>query len=265
MEKLQMTDSSSQYFIASQTAQVPFFYHEIFECNHDGFSYANKHHGIEVIIPKGAISKGDKVHFEISLTLYGRFHFPNNTQPISPILWICSLERNVRLNEKFKIVLPHFLTGLSENNDELQVCFAKANHNDFIIHNDEIYYRFESCVEELKLSTDSEGYGYGAIQTTHCCFYCLQAKQSPQLKAKTTFCLARIIKPLDFNHEVHFVAVYFIKRCMEAVEEQYPNVNPLWCKFKFIISAGVSPYIKIVPEKCEKSYEIGMIPTEAKV
>ena len=270
LDELQMTDQSSQYFIANQRAQVPFIYHEIFKCNHYGFSYTNKRHGIRVIIPEGAITVGEKVHFEIGLTWYDRFHFLENTRPISPILWICSLEKNVKLNKRFKIVLPHFLTGLSKNKaNELKICFSKANHNNFIIQNDKILYRFESLGAEPQLF-NYEGYSYGAMETRHCCFYCLQAGQSQQLEANTTFCLARIselsTKPLQ--HTLYFVAVYFLETCIRAVEEQYPEesyVRPVCRKFNFAtISAGDSPYIEVIPEKSKK-YITAMDPEEAKV
>ena len=71
LDAVQMTDQSSQYFIAKQRAQVPFIFHEVLECDHKGFLYTNDRHDIEIIIPEGAIAVGDKIHFEVGLTWYG--------------------------------------------------------------------------------------------------------------------------------------------------------------------------------------------------
>ena len=177
------------------------------------------------------------------------------------------------LNKPFKIVLPHFLTGLTENNNEQrQICFAKANHNNFIIQNNQIVrYQFELCAAEPQLFSNSKGYSYGAMQTSHCCFYCLLANKK-ELTADAMFCLARIsercMKPLE--HIIHFVAVYFLKTCIDAVKEQYQKdsyVQPVWRKFKFMIrdQNGVSPYIQIIPEKCEKDYIFTLDPEAAMV
>ena len=36
--------------------------------------------------------RGEKIHFEVGVAIYGPFIFPKNTQPISPMLWLCLLE-----------------------------------------------------------------------------------------------------------------------------------------------------------------------------
>ena len=89
-------------------------------------------HDITLRIPEGAVAEGEKIHFEVGVAMYGPFVFPENTQPISPILWLCVVEGDAQLRKPFQIVLPHYLTGLSKEKIEYhQVRFAKANHNDY--------------------------------------------------------------------------------------------------------------------------------------
>ena len=78
-----------------------------------GREYTNVDHDITLRIPEGAVAEGEKVHFEVGVTMYGPLIFPENTQPISPILWLYASE-DVRMNELYVSIdsssLPHWIS-----------------------------------------------------------------------------------------------------------------------------------------------------------
>ena len=115
---IQHVHQSTYFSTAEQTANVPFLDHRLLECDCAGREYTNVDHDITLRIPEGAVAEGEKVHFEVGVAMYGPFIFPENSQPISPILWLCLLEEDVELKKPFQVILPHYLTGLSEEKME---------------------------------------------------------------------------------------------------------------------------------------------------
>ena len=77
---------------------VPFLYNTVLECDSNGVRYVNSEHEIAIRVSEGAVMKGKVLHLEVAITMYGPFKFPENTQPISPILWICFVEIKLMLN-----------------------------------------------------------------------------------------------------------------------------------------------------------------------
>lgn len=213
-------DQSEYFNEAKKTARVHFLDHEILECDCDGRVYTNIDHDITLRIPKGAVPVNKKIQFEVGVAMYGPFSFPENTQPISPILWLCILEEDVELEKPFQIILPHFLTGLTQ--DRLlhhQVGFAKASHNNFAFQNNgQMYYGFAPC--DTKPQFISLGHkDYGVLSPNHCCFYCILAKQTPELAMDAGYCLVRIeASPTPFRIEITFSAIYFIDTCIKVSE-----------------------------------------------
>ena len=102
--ELQVHHQSTYFSAAQKTANFPFLEHHILECDCNGHEYTNVEHDITLRIPEGAVAKGEKVHFEMGVTMYGSFIFPENTQPISPILWLCLLEEDTELKKPFQII-----------------------------------------------------------------------------------------------------------------------------------------------------------------
>ncbi len=95
----QSQDQKSESFRhAEEIAKVPFLHHEVLECDHRGLTHTISDYDITLRIPEGAVSKGDTVHFEVGVCVYGPFRFPENTRSISPIIWLC-LRENYELQE----------------------------------------------------------------------------------------------------------------------------------------------------------------------
>ena len=187
------------------------------EVDFSGQEYTNVDHDFTLRIPEGAVAEGEKVHFEVGVAMYGPFTFPENTQPISPILWLCVLEGDPQLRKPFQVVLPHYLTGLgSERIEYHQVRFAKANHNDYTFIDTQMSYKFHQCATKPLLT--STGYrNYGVLVSKHCCFYCLTAQTSPELAIDAGYCLVRIescISPQ--RNEFYFAAIYFLETCLKV-------------------------------------------------
>ena len=66
---------------AEKTAHVPFLDHQMLEIDCAGQEYTNNiiDHDITLKIPEGAVAKGEKIHFEVGVAMYGPFIFPENT------------------------------------------------------------------------------------------------------------------------------------------------------------------------------------------
>ena len=76
--------------------------------------------------------------------MYGPFIYQWDSQPISPILWLCPLDGDFAVNKPIQIKLPHFLTGLStEKLQDHGVGFTKANHVNKIDQHSQISYKFQ--------------------------------------------------------------------------------------------------------------------------
>ena len=203
---------------AGNKLQVPFLHRTTLECGHNGLEYTNKDHDITLKIPKGAVPVNERIHVEFAVAMYGPFRFPESTQPISPIVWVC-FEENVILSNQFQLIIPHFLIGLTKEKVKFyQVKFAKANHRDCSIIDNEITYTFQP-LDILEPSLASSGNkSFAVLSTDHCCFYCLQASNTTcELAMDAGYCLARIEAFIDQQKsEVYFLAVYCLPTCLRV-------------------------------------------------
>ena len=203
------------------------------ECDCTGHEYTNVDHDITLRIPEGAVAEGEKVHFEVGVAMYGPFIFPENTQPISPILWLCLLEKDVELKKPFQVILPHYLTGLSRERIEYhQVGFAKANHSNYTFMGTQMWYKFLHY--DTKPLLVSSGYrNYGILVSKHCCFYCLKANETRELAMDAGYCLVRIEhSPTPKRDEFYFAAIYFLNTCLKVLIMQHslsPDPSPHAC------------------------------------
>ena len=180
--------------------------------------YEIKDHDITLRIPKGAVSKGKKIHFEIAVAMYGPFNFSTNAQPISPIVWLCLLEEDIRLKKPFVLIVPHYLTELKiERLLYYRVRFAKANHSRYTQVGNQIRYHFYPC-ETATLFASSGYKSYGILESNYCCFYCLEADVKSELATDAGYCLTQIelsSSNKDLN-EVYFVATFFLETCIKV-------------------------------------------------
>lgn len=206
---------SKHFKEAENRAQVPFLHHCVLECGHNGLEYTIEDHDITLRIAQGTVPNEKKIHFEIGVASYGPFVFPNNTQPISPIIWLCILEEDVELTKPFQLIFPHFLTGLDRKMlAQHQIKLTKASHN----IGDKLVYTFVSdhC-DNMPMLASCKDKSYALIESKHCCFYCLEAKRTKKLSTDASYCLHRIEHiPFSSRNEVHFAATYFLDTCIQV-------------------------------------------------
>ena len=213
-------NQSPHFSEAEKRAGVPFLHHTILECDHHSQEYTIQDHDITLRIPEGAVPTGEKIQFEIAVAMYGHFKFEKDTQPISPILWLC-FEEGVTLNKPFHVILPHFLTGLTyEEAQYHQIVFAKAPHNKYSIEDGQMKYNFQPCDSEPYFASCG-GRNFGVLVTNHTCFYCLQANKTPELAMDAGYCLARIEYLNQRHMEVTFTAVYCLRTCLRVRKYYY--------------------------------------------
>lgn len=211
---------NSPFTRASNISNVPFLEEPIiFNCDSSGGTYSISSHGISVQVPQGAIPKGNQVHIELGTTLIGPFMFSNGKRPISPILWLCIYtHEDITFQKPIQIKLPHFLTGLSDEERLMfEVNFAKADHP--VIGSVEAplpQVEFKACSTKIQfIATENDS--YGLLQTTHCCFYCIEAKHSRDLALRAGYCLTRVeYQPSPSRYIVHFCATFQLDTCLDV-------------------------------------------------
>ena len=187
------------------------------ECDSDSTGWTDVDHDITLRIPEGALAEGEKVHIEFAVAMYGPFIFPENTQPISPILWLCIQEESIELKKPFQVVLPHYLTGIPKERVQYhQVTFAKASHSDYSFIDNQMTFKFQKSEVEPILAS-SGNISYAVLVSKHCCFYCLQAKQSEELAKDAGYCLTRIESFLTPElNELYFSVTYLLETCLRV-------------------------------------------------
>ena len=146
---------------------------EVITFDHSGGEYINKAHSIIIRVPRGAIPKGVKVGIEVGVTLHGPFSFPQNTKPVSPIVWLC-MQQDVHLRKPVEVVLPHCIRGLKEGeHDDLELRFLKANHHEDVVTSEgQCAYHFLPLEGEATFTPSC-----GTVYTQHFCFLCISAKK----------------------------------------------------------------------------------------
>ena len=211
-------DQKSESFRnAEERAKVPFLHHEVLECDHRGLIHNISDHDVTLRVPEGAVSKGEKVHFELGVSMYGPFGFPENTRPISPIIWVCLLEENYELQKMFEFYVPHFLTYLTEQRiQHLQIHLAKAYHKD-VKEEDKKFntncgYNFH-LLDSQPSFISKNGRDFAILTSKHCCFLCLLAPNTRKLAEAAGYCLVRIEPRPDI---VCFSATFFYKHFIDV-------------------------------------------------
>ena len=204
------------YNETEKKAQVPFLKRLSFECDSSGREHKFEDHKITLRIPEGAVPIGEKVQLESGVTMYGPFNFPEDTQPISPILWLNVVAGDRTMRIPFQLILPHFLTSLSrERLRHHQIELAKANDDNYTYENGQMRYKFVRCDIQPHISSNGTISCEGLNLSR--CFYCLQAKQTPELIRDADYYLVRIENCLSpQRNEVYFTAIYFLKTCVEV-------------------------------------------------
>ena len=202
---------------ATTDSSVPFMDPlDVIHCTSDGGVYYNPVHDITVRIPEGAISKGASVAIEIGVALYGPFQFPDDTKPVSPIVWLCVKQGQGELEhyqflKPVEVVLPHYLHVTTEDDSTL-LHFLKAGHH----MNKREQYQFQLAGGKVCFPVQKT---YGTLSTYHFCFLCIASGTvSQERTAKANFCLISVIPdPIsEPSWTIYFCVCYFLQTCVEV-------------------------------------------------
>ena len=218
-EECRHIHSSTSYQKASSRAKIPFLYHNVFDCSSNGCELDIFDYDITITVPEGAIAEGERKCLEVGVAMFGPFNFTNDSQPISPILWLCFLDDDFVLKKPIRVTLPHFLKGIARSDlQNHHVTFSKANHRDSHLEDGSIFYTFKPIEGDFTADFTSSGdKSYGVLETFHCCFLCIEAKKTPQLLTDATFFLVRIESSCPPRSEVHFATTYFLETCLKVI------------------------------------------------
>ena len=95
--KLLSDVSKSSYLVdAEKNAGISFLERNQLQCDGSGLKFTFKNHDITVKIPEGTLAIGEKIHVEVAvMPMYGPFQFLKGARLISPVVWLCPLEKNV--------------------------------------------------------------------------------------------------------------------------------------------------------------------------
>ena len=186
-----------------------------YTCDHRGSTLSI--HDITVTIPPGAIPDEVAAHIEMGVALYGPFKFPDNCQPVSPILWFC-IQEDIKPLLPLSFRLPHVIADLSQAN----ITFAKAGHHhtyrDSMKRN---MFTFEPVnIGESDFTRES---GYGYLSSKHCCFLCLSAENITQdLALQKGYCLHILTENRSpASYRILLIFTYFLRTCLEVCDIYY--------------------------------------------
>ena len=172
------------------------------ECDYNGKEYAINGHDITVTIPKGAVSKGETLHFEVGVAMYGPFNFPKLIRPVSPILWLRFIEKKISLT--VEITLPHCFVGLTRDMiNHQKLSFVKADLED-IKMNQLCYTFYLHTVGAHFLQFKM----YGVLETNQSGLFCITHLKTSDC-SNVNYCLACInLPPSPPVHEFNFYVLY---------------------------------------------------------
>jgi hypothetical protein len=186
------------------------------QCDDSGLEFSFEKYDIAIKIPEGALAVGKKIRIEVAvMPMYGPFQFPRDVRLISPVLWLCLLDQNVKLKRPFQVTLPHILSGLTEEKARYyEVVFYKANHRDYASG----MYHFQPAEGRIRLFSKS-GQNYGTLSTYHFCYICITAKDKPELNMDAGYCLTRVgLHVSQRRDETYFCVSYYLKTCLQVMQ-----------------------------------------------
>ena len=178
----------------------------------NALEHTNNCHGFSIIFPQGALLPNQSITLTIGVMMNGPFLFPDNVQPVSPILWVSGNTTDVRLLQNAKVVLPHCLDIDKNDARGIELLFMKAhaNHTDFICKQNK--YIFQSVGKAVL----NEGHN-AALYTNHFCCICIATKKDVTNRVEYCIISFKDIK----NSRCVFAVTFLLNTCIEVSSMQY--------------------------------------------
>ena len=231
------------------------------QCTHDGRWYYDEHNDFGLEIPAGAIPEGECITIDISVALYGPFHYPEGLRPVSPVFWVCVRDQNhFQFLKPVKVTIPHYLNLESHDDIEsLGLTFLKGDHE----MNSQQMYRFQPAEGDVLIEPLKK---YGVLQTTHFCCQCIAGQVTKELTKNANFCISALLPTVISDTEsAYFFITFFLKTCLNVVTEQINKDTALHghdrqnIDFQFSSDREEKALEIVLPQSLPGKWEIGRI------
>ncbi len=186
------------------------------QCTSSGAAVHSEDHDIHINIPEGAILPGETLSIEVGVALFGPFVFPEETVPVSPIVWLCVTsadQQNYQFLKPVEITLPHCLDPSSGSSSLHHRRFLKANHT-FSGEGDGFY----SMLPTDGTAVFYHGKALGTLYTDHFCSFCIAERITEDEATAANFCMimARPKRPQP-PYDIYFGVMFCLATCIKVV------------------------------------------------
>lgn len=184
------------------------------KCDGKGGRYNHTVHGIAFYIPPGAVNEGSTLTLTFGVATVGPFKYPDNTTPVSPVLWLQVVLSNgqVVLKKTLEIRIPHAVTGDDGMKHLRFLCCSKLAGT--IV--------FERAHKKSTIGPN-EGVLHTKLSKNSYCF-CISSKVCLEFIASTQYCIVKV-RPLKLNPsntwKMHFFVTYALSACIEVSRHEY--------------------------------------------
>ena len=169
---------------------------EVLSFDHMGAKYRNEGMGVMIEIPEGAVEEGMVVTIKVGIALHGPFNYPTNVHPISPVLLLCP-EKEIHLLKPIKIVLPHIMDSLQED----EVMLLKAHHFNGC--------SFTPIKSESMMLFKQKRFNYCLFSINHFCYMCIGRDRSKSEAEKFGYDLTCVVPKVCKKSDKIFIYLSF--------------------------------------------------------
>ena len=178
------------------------------------YEYNSVDDDFRVIIPGGAIVGDHKV--QVAVMKYGPigpFEYPDGYKPVSPIIWLCSNQKE--FHKDLEIILPHCsdFRNSDEEASQTQLVFLKAGHEYIRNTNGQKVFQFKQVDAQPSFNPNDS---YGSLHINHFCFYCV-GKYLREDTDQANFCLI-VAKPntTTIKYTISICLTYNLETCRKV-------------------------------------------------
>ena len=180
---------------------------EQIKCDGEGGEYKHAIHGVSFCIPPGAVKEGSIATLTFGVVTVGPFKYPENTIPVSPVLWIQAefSDGQAGFTKAIKIRLPHAVAGGDGVKHLTFVCCRKLL--DTVV--------FEKAHKKSVIGP-SEGVLQSKLSKMNY-FFCIGSKIFRGLITNAQYCVIKVT-PVKLNPRniwrIYFFVTYALPTCI---------------------------------------------------
>ena len=182
---------------------------EQFQCDSKGGKYEHTVHGIAFYIPSGAVKERSSLTLKFGVATVGPFKYPDNTSPVSPVLWVQVELSNGQsdLKKSIEISIHHAVAG----NDGVKylrfLCCSKLTGTAI----------FEKVYKKSTISPE-KGILHTKFSRKQYCF-CICSKYCRELIVNTQYCIVKVTPAKSHPSNIwkmYFFVTYKLPACIEV-------------------------------------------------